>query len=257
MSDQILLSRDGVVATITLNRPKKRNALTFDMYQRIAEHFTALPRDGAVKAIVITGAGGKAFGAGTDMELFRDFKGGADGLEYEARLSTILGQIEGCPIPTIAAIAGACTGGAAAIAACCDIRIGTHSMTFGFPIARTLGNCLSAASLSKLVALIGHGRVIELILTARLMAGEEALAVGLVTELHATHEKALARAQEIARQVAAHAPLTIRATKEALRRLSVCQVDDRDLIALVYGSQDFREGLDAFLAKRPPNWQGR
>jgi enoyl-CoA hydratase/carnithine racemase len=257
MSDQILLAREGVVATITLNRPEKRNALTFEMYQKIAEHFTALPRDGAVKAIVITGAEGKAFGAGTDIGLFRDFKGAADGLEYEAQLSTILGQIEACPIPTIAAIAGACTGGAAAIAACCDIRIGTRGMTFGFPIARTLGNCISAASLSKLVALIGHGRVIELILAARLMEGDEALTVGLVTELHATHEEALARAQEIGRETAGLAPLTLRATKEALRRLSASQVDDRDLIALVYGSQDFREGLDAFLAKRAPNWQGR
>ncbi len=259
MSDEILLTRDGAVATITLNRPEKYNALTFGMYQRLAEICTELPKEGGVRAIVVTGAGQKAFAAGTDINQFRAFKEPKDGLDYEARVDEILSAIERCPLPMIAAISGACTGGGAAIAACCDMRIGTRDMRYGFPIARTLGNCLSATSLQRLTGLIGAPRVVDLVFTSRLMEAEECRAAGLVTELLDDHAALMARATALAQQIAGYAPLTLSTTKELMRRIREAgpKVEDHDLVAKVYTSADFREGLDAFLSKRKPQWTGK
>jgi enoyl-CoA hydratase/carnithine racemase len=259
VSDEILKSVDGGVLTVTLNRPEKYNALTFTMYDTIAEICSNVPADGPVKAIVLRGAGGKAFAAGTDISLFRNFETTEQGLAYEKNADKVFTAIERCPVPTIAAITGACTGGGAGIAACCDMRVATRSMKFGFPIARTLGNCLSAATLGRLVGVMGEARVIDLIYTSRLIEADEALRIGLVNELVDDHEAVIARADALARQIAGHAPLTLRVTKELLRRLRdrQAEVNDDDLVGMVYTSADFREGLDAFLAKRKPNWQGR
>lgn len=256
--DVIYAVADGV-GHITFNRPKQRNALTFEMYATVAQICSTVPPDGSLRALVISGAGGKAFAAGTDISLFRDFKGAEDGLAYEAQMEIILGKIEACPVPTIAALSGACTGGGAAIAACCDMRIGTADLKFGFPIARTLGNCLSAASLAKLVSLIGPAKVTEMIFLSRLLDADEAKALDLITEVHASHDAVVARALAMARDVAGLAPLTLRVTKELLRRVRLegAGAKDHDMVALAYGSSDFREGLESFLAKRPPQWQGR
>jgi enoyl-CoA hydratase/carnithine racemase len=259
MSDHVLVTRQGPVTTVTLNRPEKFNALTFEMYERLAEICTTVPDDGSVRAIVITGAGTRAFAAGTDISLFRNFGGGADGIKYEKNADETFSAIEACPVPTIAAIAGACTGGGAGIAGCCDMRIGTRDMKFGFPIARTLGNLLSGATLARLVNLLGEARVVDLIYTSRLIEADEALQLGIVTELCDTHEALMTRVTALATQIAGHAPLTLRATKDILRRIRQAQpkVQDEDIVAKVYGSADFREGLEAFLAKRKPTWTGR
>ena len=256
---ELLYTVTGPVGHVVFNRPQARNALTFGMYTRLAEICTAIETAGPVRALVISGAGGKAFAAGTDIAQFRDFKGAADGLAYEANMEKILTQIEACPVPVIAALSGACTGGGAAIAACCDLRLGTADLKFGYPIARTLGNCLSAASLAKLVSLIGPAKVAELVLTARLMDAAEAHEVQLITEVLPTFEAVLVRALSLANEIAQLAPLTLRVTKELLRRVRLqgAAVADHDMIALAYGSDDFREGLTSFLAKRPPRWQGR
>jgi enoyl-CoA hydratase/carnithine racemase len=259
MTDEILVARDGAVMTITLNRPDKYNALTFGMYARLAELCEGEARDGTVRAIVITGAGGKAFAAGTDIAQFRAFETPEDGIAYEAKIDTILSAIERCPVPMIAAIAGACTGGGAAIAACCDMRLATRDIRFGFPIARTLGNCLSAVSLQRLTALMGAPRVVDLVFTSRLIGADECRAAGLVTEVVDDHAALLARAGELAHQIAGFAPLTLSTTKELMRRIREAgpKVEDDDLVAKVYTSADFREGLEAFLAKRKPRWTGR
>ncbi len=258
MSDEILVERDGPVMTITLNRPEKYNALTFAMYARLAELCEGEAQDGTIRALIVTGAGVKAFAAGTDIAQFRDFKSPEDGLDYEARVDKILSAIERCPVPMIAAISGACTGGGAAIAACCDIRIATSDMRYGFPIARTLGNCLSATSLQRLTGLMGAPRVVELLYTSRLMPANECLAAGLVTEVLDDHAALMERAKALAHQIAGYAPLTLSTTKELMRRIREAQprVDDHDLVAKVYTSADFREGLDAFLTKRKPQWRG-
>ncbi|HYZ24578.1 MAG TPA: enoyl-CoA hydratase/isomerase family protein [Rhodopila sp.] len=244
--------RDGV-GRVTLNRPQARNALTFAMYERLAE-VAADP--GEARVLIVTGAGDKAFAAGTDINQFRDFTSPDDALAYEARIDRVIGAIERCRVPTIAAIAGACTGGGAAIAAGCDIRIAAENARFGFPIARTLGNCLSMSNLARLSALIGPARVIEMIFTARLFSAQEALSAGLVTEVLPDGAALAARAAELAGIMKGHAPLTMRATKEALRRLRDNLPSDEDLIRMCYDSQDFREGMDAFLTKRAPSWRG-
>ena len=139
------------------------------------------------------------------------------------------------------------------------MRIATRDARYGYPIARTLGNCLSAASLQRLTALMGAPRVVELLFTSRLMSAEDCLAAGLVTEIVEDHVALRRRAGEIAQQIAGNAPLTLSVTKELMRRLRDTgpQVDDRDLIGRIYTSDDFREGLDAFLTKRKPAWRGR
>ena len=257
--NEILEERRGSTLWVTLNRPQARNALTFAMYDRLAEICSGAGDDPDVKAIVVTGAGEKAFAAGTDMTQFRGFSTPEDALEYEHRMDLVLGAVETCGVPTVAAICGACTGGGAGIAAACDIRIATESLKFGFPIARTLGNCLSIANLSRLSGLIGPGRVKEMILLARLVQAEEAKAVGLVGEIVPDHARLIERATEIADLLATHAPITMRTTKEGLRRLRVdgAGADDRDLVVEAYMSEDFKEGMEAFLNKRKPQWKGR
>ena len=255
--DPVLLDVEGAIATVTLNRPRARNALTFAMYERLAEICRTLPADGPVRALVVTGAGDKAFAAGTDISQFRDFRSKEDALAYEERIESVLTAIETCPVPTIAAIAGACTGGGLGIAVACDLRIAARGSSFGFPIARTLGNCLSLANCARLAALIGSGRVMEAIFTARLIEAEEARQIGLISEVLDDRDAVSARAHELATTVAGHAPLTLRATKEALRRVRLGRQDGSDLIAMCYMSEDFREGIEAFLAKRRPQWEGR
>ena len=173
----------GGTLWITFDRPQARNALTFDMYARLATLCREMPTDGSVRAVVISGAGGKAFAAGTDMTQFRAFKTAQDALDYEANIDAVLEAVERCPVPTIAAVHGACTGGGGSIAAACDIRIASAQLKYGFPIARTLGNCLAAGNLARLSDLIGAGRVRELIFTARLIEADEALRIGLVLSL--------------------------------------------------------------------------
>ena len=145
-TDLLYELRDGI-ARITFNRPQARNAFTFAMYERLAEICREANDDRSIKAMILTGAGDKAFAAGTDIIQFRAFKTPEDALDYEARIDRVLGALERCRVPTIAAIAGACTGGGAGIAACCDLRIAHRRRAkFGFPIARTLGNCLSMSN---------------------------------------------------------------------------------------------------------------
>ena len=257
--DELRYEVRGTTGWITLNRPQARNALTFAMYASLGEICRTVPTDGSVKCLVITGAGEKAFAAGTDMTQFRGFSTDQDALDYEHSMDVVLGAVEACPLPTVAAISGACTGGGAAIAAACDIRIATADLRFGFPIARTLGNCLSIANLSRLSSLMGPGRTKEILFTARLLGADEALSCGLVSEILADHAALIARAEELATLLAGHAPITLATTKEALRRLRVegAGANDRDLVVRAYMSEDFKEGIEAFLGKRKPAWKGR
>lgn len=258
-ADELPYRIENGVGVVTFNRPQQRNALTFAMYERLGGICRDIKLGGPVKVIVITGAGEKAFAAGTDIAQFRSFTTGEQGVEYEAKMAHEFAAIDGCAVPVIAAISGACTGGGAAIAACCDIRVGTADMKYGFPIARTLGNCLSASSLAKLVSIVGAPRVADMLLTARLIEAPEALASGLVTYVLPDHTAMMAHAMGLAALITTHAPITMNVTKDLLRRLRTegNGFDDRAYTARAYGSADFREGLDAFLAKRTPQWTGK
>jgi enoyl-CoA hydratase/carnithine racemase len=261
MDDDILYAVEGGVGTITLNRPQARNALTFAMYERLAAICGDPAAHGQPKVLIVTGAGDKAFAAGTDISQFRAFDKPEDALAYENRIERVITAIESCPIPTIAAIAGAVTGGGASIACACDLRVAAPSARFGFPVARTLGNCLSMANYARLAALLGPARVKDIVFTARLIEAEEGHRIGLYNEIVTDHASLMARAQELAMLIAGHAPLTMRATKEALRRLgsgvATAAGDGDDLVVMCYSSADFREGMEAFLGKRPPQWQGK
>jgi len=258
-SDEILYQVKGHIGIVTFNRPLAHNALTFEMYDRLGEIAATIPDDRSVRALIITGAGGKAFGAGTDISLFRDFSSSQDGIDYEARMEAMFAKFERCPVPTIAAIPGICTGGAAVIAATCDLRLATRNFKFGFPIARTLANCLSAANIARVALITGVARAVDMLMTTRLIEADEALAIGLVRELADTPQALMDRALALGNQMATQAPLTMHAGKEVVRRMraQMANVEDNDLIQLCYGSEDFRDGLRAFLDKRKPEFKGR
>ena len=257
--DELIVERRGQVQWLTFNRPEARNAMTWNMYERLAEICEAANDDRTLRALVLTGAGGKAFVSGTDISQFRSMTVEQEFADYERRGTAVLGALESVRVPTIAAIAGACTGAGAAIANCCDLRIASPSARYGFPIARTLGNGLSMANYARAMALLGTARLKDLIFRARLLNASEMLAAGLVSEVTPDEASLLPRAQELAEEVAGHAPLTLWVTKESLRRLRdqlLAANESPSLLLSVYMSNDFREGVEAFLEKRKPNWKG-
>jgi len=260
-ADELLTHRQGPVRWVVFNRPQARNAMTWNMYDRLVEICREVNEDPSVRALILTGSTsrGPAFVAGTDIAQFRAFKTPEDALDYEQHGANVMRTLEEVRVPTIAAIAGPCTGGGAMMAACCDLRLGSPSARYGFPIARTLGNCLSVPNYARIVDLIGAPRAKDLILRARLLGAQEMLQLGLITELVPDEEALLPRAQEWGEQIAELAPLTLQTTKEALLRIRdqrVPEGSDADLILRCYLSSDFREGMEAFLAKRKPNWRG-
>ncbi len=254
---ELLTERRGRVLWVTFNRPQVRNAVTWNMYNRLVEACAGADRAHGVHAMVLTGAGGKAFVAGTDIEQFQEFRSVEDAHAYEIRADEVMQALEKVKVPTVAAIAGACTGAGAVIASCCDVRIASESVRFGVPIARTLGNCLSMPNLARLVAVAGSARVADLVMRARLLDAAEMLASAIAAEI-TTDAGLEARAQAVAEEMATLAPITLAVTREGLRRLRSAPVAgaDRDLIEAAYGSRDFREGVAAFVAKRPPSWEG-
>ena len=258
MTEEIRTERRAGALWIVVDRPTARNAMTFAMYDRIAAICRDANADGSVKAVVISGAG-DAFVAGTDIAQFVDFKEVSQALEYERRMDAWLGAVEDVRVPTIAALRGPVVGGGLAIAAACDLRVAAPSARFGVPVARTLGNCFSAANLVRLAALVGLGRVKELVFTARLIDAEEARAIGLVTEVVQSEDALEPRVGQLAEQLGSYAPLTLHATKEMTRRIRARMMPDEaaDLVALCYTSADFREGVRAFIERRKPVWSGR
>ena len=256
--EHIVVEREGAIVTLTFNRPEARNAMTWDMYRRLGEVCDEVDRDDAVRVLVLRGAGGKAFVAGTDIAQFLAFAGGDDGLRYERDADEFLGRIARVTKPVLAQIEGFAVGGGFGIAAGCDLRIATPDARFGAPIARTLGNCLSMRAYARYLELIGPSRLKELIFTARLLSAEEALTAGFVHEIVAA-DRIAARVRALAEQVASHAPITLMVSKEAIRRIQDARPlpNGDDLIAKTYGSADFREGVRAFVEKRPPRWTGK
>lgn len=259
-TSRVLFDVAGPVATLTFNRPEARNALTWEMYEALGTACEHVDGDPAIRVFVLKGAGGKAFVSGTDIAQFTQFSTREDAIAYERRLDGAIERLERVTKPTIAEIQGIATGGGFVIAAVCDLRVCTPDSRFGVPIARTLGNCLSAANYSRMVDLVGPARTKDLLFTGRLVDAAEAAAIGLVTRV--ADADAIDRdVQGLVDTILANAPLTIHATKEMVRRVQQARrlpaADGDDLVALCYGSGDFKEGVTAFLEKRPPRFSGR
>jgi enoyl-CoA hydratase len=258
MSDgEVCYSRDGDVATVIFDRPAARNAMTWRMYEQLGEACARIRSEDGLRVAVFRGAGGKAFVAGTDIAQFQAFRGGEDGIAYEAKMDGYIGCLESLPLPTLAVIEGFAIGGGLAIAAACDLRIATPGSRFGVPIARTLGNCLSVANYARLVAGFGAPRAKRMLLLAENLSAEEALASGFLSEIVEPADLDRRVAELIAR-LAQHAPVTMRVSKEAIRRIVQAGLPDGDdLVRACYGSDDFRIGVTAFVEKRAPQWTGR
>jgi enoyl-CoA hydratase/carnithine racemase len=259
-TDETIFQIEPPLAFLTLNRPQARNAMTWGMYEALHRACEEVDRNDAIRVMILRGAGGKAFAAGTDISQFQKFQTPQDGVKYEQHISNVLDRLEQVVKPTIAQIEGVAVGAGCAIAATCDLRVATPESTFGIPIARTLGNCVTGAAYSRLVELVGPGHAKDILFTGRLVTATEAQALGLLSRLvpAATIEQVV---RKLATDIAANAPLTIRATKEMTRRLMarrrITSPDAKDLVELCYGSEDFKEGVESFLAKRPPKWKGR
>jgi enoyl-CoA hydratase/carnithine racemase len=258
MSDgETRLTRDGDIAHITFDRPAARNAMTWTMYEQLFEICTKLHDDKDVRVVVMRGAGGKSFIAGTDIAQFKSFTSGEDGIAYEVKMERYLAAIEALPMPTLAVIEGFAIGGGLAIAAACDLRIATPGARFGVPIARTLGNCLSVQNYARLVAALGAARTKKVLLLAENIDAEEALAGGFLVEI-VQPVYVDQRVAELCDRLKGHAPITMRVSKEALRRLLHANLPDiDDLVRQCYGSEDFKAGVDAFVNKKPPRWRGQ
>jgi enoyl-CoA hydratase len=256
---EALFDVDGAFAVLTFNRPHARNALTWAMYDALAAACDAVDASADIRVFVVRGAG-QAFAAGTDIAQFTTLSTAADAVAYERRLDAVIDRVEGVSVATIAQVEGVAAGGGCAIALACDLRVCTPAARFGVPIARTLGNCLSAANYARLLALAGPARVKDLLFTGRLIDAAEAAHAGLVTRM-AEPEAIDATVAELAQTISNNAPLTIRATKEAIRRiqrhgrLDSGAIDD--LVVACYTSEDFRNAVAAFLARQPPTFTGR
>ncbi len=259
-TSRVLFDVDGPVAFLTFNRPEARNAMTWDMYEALSEACDRVDSDPAVRVLILKGAGGKAFVSGTDIGQFTQFATRDDALAYERRLDTVFDRLERVTKPTIAQVQGVATGGGCVVALACDMRVCSTDARFGVPIARTLGNCLSAANLARMIDLLGPARTKDLLFTGRLVDAIEASSLGLANRV--VDAAGIDReVRALAETLITHAPLTLLATKTVVRRIQEARRIDPsladDCIAACYGSEDFREGVAAFLAKRTPTFTGR
>ncbi len=256
MTGDVAVAREGAVLTVTFDRPDQHNALTFAMYDALHDACERADADAGIRALVVRGAGGRAFAAGTDIAAFRAFTDGADGVAYEERITRVVNRLEEVAVPTVAVIDGYCLGGGLALAAVCDLRIATRPSRFGVPIARTLGNCLSMNSVSVVTSRLGASRTLDLLLRARLLGAEEAAAAGFVSEI-CDSEDLDAVVQEVLDALLAHAPLTMWASKVAVARLRRQSLPDGDdLVSAAFGSDDFRRAVAGFGSGEPPRWDG-
>lgn len=251
------ITTTGDVARVMLSNHGKLNAFTWKMYDELAALPAYLDAHEHIRAVVVQGEG-DAFAAGTDINQFKDFLSGEQGLEYENRVGTILDGLNGIRVPTIAVVNGPAVGAGLAVAAICDLVIATPSAFFGAPIARKLGNCLPPPVIMRLRARLGINRTMAMLLTSTMISAQEAHTAGFVHRIVAPD----ALDQEVTRilnRLTTSAPLTLASIKEISRRIEnvAHQVDADDLLRLCYGSDDFQEGVAAFTDHRTPVWKGR
>ena len=253
---QVLLGTRGNIAHITFNHVAARNAMTVSMYQSLKSICEDLAKNPAVRVAIFRGAGGKSFVSGSDIAQFANFQTGSDGVRYEEGIDNYLAPLATLPIPTIAVIDAMAVGGGLAIASCCDFRISTPDAKFGVPIAKTLGNCLSAANVAWLVAHLGINIVKRMLLLAEMIPAKELLQQGYLLATY-EQEQLGQEAVNLAERLSKLAPITQKSSKLVLARLIKNNLPDcSDLISETYGSNDFQNGVASFLKGKPTIWTG-
>ncbi len=253
---EVRLELRNDVAYITFDHVAARNAMTVGMYQSLKSICEDLAKNSKAKVAILRGAGGKSFVSGSDIAQFSSFTSGQDGIAYEEGIDQYLAPLATLPIPTIAVIDGMAVGGGLAIASCCDFRIATPDARFGVPIAKTLGNCLSAGNVAWLVAHLGVNIVKRMLLLAELVTAPELLKQGYLLATYPA-ENLEDEANQLAERLMKLAPITQKSTKLTLARLIKNNLPDcSDLIRECYGSEDFKNGVSAFLDGKPLIWTG-
>lgn len=254
---EVRLELRNDVAYITFDHVAARNAMTVAMYQTLKSICEDLAASSTARVAILRGAGGKSFISGSDIAQFAGFQNGDDGIRYEEGIDSYLAPLAMLPIPTIAVIDGMAVGGGLAIASCCDFRISTPDARFGVPIAKTLGNCLSAGNVAWLLAHLGVNIVKRMLLLAELVTAPELLKQGYLLATYPA-EALEGEANHLAERLMRLAPITQKSTKQTLARLMKSKVPDcSDLIRECYGSTDFKNGVTSFLDGNPPIWTGK
>jgi len=255
---RIVFETRGDEAHVRFDNPAAFNALSTRMWLDLRDAARAIAADPAIRVATFRGTGGKAFISGTDISKFAEYETGEQGVAYEREIDDCMGAIDAIPCTTIAIVEGWAVGGGMNISAACDFRIATPDAKFGSPIGRTIGNCLSAASVARIGAAIGVQLAKRMVLLGEFLTADQLLASGFllkVVERDALDDEVAA----LCRRAAENAPLTTRTTKDTIRRMVFDSLPDIEpLIGEVYGSADFRRGVADFLAKtkRVPDWTG-
>jgi enoyl-CoA hydratase len=257
MQGELYLEKNGPVATLVINRPEKRNPISFSMWQALPSLVAEVERDDAIKVLVLRGAGEAAFSAGADISEFEKFRADSEGARrYNEATHEGERALAGLSKPSIAMVRGFCIGGGCELALACDFRFADTSGRFGITPAR-LGIVYSLTATKQLVDLVGPATAKYILFSGQHIGAERALEVGLIDELLAPEELA-ARTREFAELLASRSQHSIRTMKQIIGRIAAGQTDDdADTIAMrndSFDTADYKEGVRAFLEKRPPRF---
>jgi enoyl-CoA hydratase/carnithine racemase len=261
MSDDILVEQKGPIATVVINRPQQRNAISLAMWAELARVTEGLVKDDSVRAIVYRGAGTEAFASGADIKEFPESRKDAESAQrYNATTALAYAAVRECPKPTIAMIYGFCMGGAMGVAMGCDLRFAAEGSKFGIPAAR-LSIVYPAEAIAQLVDLVGPAYAKDILYSARTVSDREALSIGLIQRLVPAAELEQTTVDYL-KVVAENAPLSIRGSKATIQAyLAGFDGENRARLRALSmqasTSEDYREGTRAFLEKRRPTFQGR